>query len=324
LVQCALSRNFVAGTQGPNGNVGGGATLSSLDNCLVISNSDNVALHPYIYIGGGGTYACNLTNCLLAYNAAVTNGGGANNSTLVSCTVVANIAANGGGVFNCTNYNSILYYNAGGDYYPSTPPYLLNLCCTALAPTNGFRNITNAPLFVNLADGDFHLQSSSPCINSGDNAYITDPTDLDGNSRILGGTVDIGAYEYQTPVSEIPYAWLDQYGLPIVAGIDTSDLDGTGFTVYQDWVAGLNPTNPASVLVMKMPVVATNSTTGIKVTWQSVTGIPYFLQRSTNLVSQPFSIIQSNINGQANTTSYTDTTATNIGPYFYRVGVVAP
>jgi hypothetical protein len=309
LFGCALLQNV--------GRLGGGAYQCALNNCLIMSNTTTTVTG-----SGGGVYGCDLTNCILVDNIS-TNGGGAYQSTLVNCTVVANTSTRpGGGILSCSAANCIIYENNNGDFYANSSP--LNYCCIPPPAPSGLRNITNAPLFVNLAAGDYHLQSLSPCINSGDNAYVQTTTDLDGNPRIVGGTVDIGAYEYQTPVSMASYAWLQQYGLGITNGIDTADLDGTAFNIYQDWIAGLNPTNSASVLAMLTPV-ATNSTAGIKVSWKSIIGISYFLQRSTNLTSQPpFATIQTNIIGQTNTTSYIDTSATNGVPYFYRVGVFAP
>jgi hypothetical protein len=53
-----------------------------------------------------------------------------------------------------------------------------------------------------------------------------------------------------------------------------------------------------------------------------VTNRTYFLERATNLAAaSPFSLLTSNLVGQAGTTTYTDTNAFGPGPSFYRVGV---
>lgn len=55
------------------------------------------------------------------------------------------------------------------------------------------------PLFVNPDSFDFRLQPCSPLVNAGNNAFAAPGTDLAGLPRILGGTVDIGAYETALP-----------------------------------------------------------------------------------------------------------------------------
>ena len=87
---------------------------------------------------------------------------------------------------------------------------------------------------------------------------------------------------------------------------------------WQEWVAGTDPTDPLSRLTMLIP---SWSSSGITLSWQSVEGVTYFLQRSTLREGDSFSTIQGNITGQAGTTSYMDTNAVNQGHLFYRVGV---
>jgi hypothetical protein len=49
----------------------------------------------------------------------------------------------------------------------------------------------------------------------------------------------------------------------------------------------------------------------------------YFLERGTNVAGPPpiFTSLATNLLGQSGTTTFTDTTATNGGPFFYRVSV---
>ena len=65
------------------------------------------------------------------------------------------------------------------------------------------------PLFINeaqLIGLNLSLQAVSPCINSG-NTAVFGPIEFDfaGNPRLIGN-VDIGAFEYQTPLSNILFA----------------------------------------------------------------------------------------------------------------------
>ena len=62
--------------------------------------------------------------------------------------------------------------------------------------------------------------------------------------------------------------------------------------------------------------------TNVTVSWQSVAGVNYFLERSTDLsASPPFTLLSPNLPGQPGTTSFTDTNAAAAPRLFYRVGV---
>jgi hypothetical protein len=55
--------------------------------------------------------------------------------------------------------------------------------------------------FYDWTDGDYHLLPDSPCVNAGDPNYTAeaDEMDLDGNPRMIGGRIDMGAYEAPPP-----------------------------------------------------------------------------------------------------------------------------
>ncbi len=65
------------------------------------------------------------------------------------------------------------------------------------ATGQGASSLTADPLLADPASGDYHLTATSPALDAGNPAYLPAPgeTDLDGDPRLAGPAVDIGADE---------------------------------------------------------------------------------------------------------------------------------
>lgn len=192
-----------------------GTEEMKISNCSFIRN--------ICYFAGGGiaSYIPNLEveNSLFSNGFAEIDGGGAiytalgSNLTVRNCTFTENDVDEGeGSVFyfggTTLAYNSIFWRNGKGqrsafpDDFDPEDPFNGNLedlvlsHCIYQDGWPGFNNIDADPLFIDVSSRNFNLLPSSPAINAGINSEVILPLDLAGNSRIVNGTVDIGAYEF--------------------------------------------------------------------------------------------------------------------------------
>jgi len=98
-------------------------------------------------------------------------------------------------VYCDSTYSSVPPVFADNDAYSASGTGLEGTCATE-AGENG--NISLDPLFVNMNRNNYTLQSTSPAINVGDNSAPDIPAkDLASKPRIVDGTIDMGAYEFQ-------------------------------------------------------------------------------------------------------------------------------
>ncbi|MBN1674759.1 MAG: hypothetical protein JXR37_27185 [Kiritimatiellae bacterium] len=186
---------------------GGGVEIMSggiVRDCLL---EGNVAIGSSIDQGGGGVYldTGRVLNCLISGNSAANSDGGgvlgnawwSGDAIVESCTIVGNAggmegnegvwSAGGLSIAGCVVWSNTVF---GVD-----PSNVWNSCVQDWSG-GGSGILTNDPLFVDAGAGDYRLRLASPCIDAGANAdWMQAACDLDGNPRVLNGTVDMGAYE---------------------------------------------------------------------------------------------------------------------------------
>jgi fibronectin type 3 domain-containing protein len=278
---CVFIRNSVAADGQSSHGYGGGlynsADTPNVTNCEFIANSST---H---YGGGLANYESSSTiaNCTFIANTAASNGGGLHNehgctTTTVNCSFAGNSALNGNALA-CSSWlspaipstievaNSILW--DGGNEIQNFDGSTITVGYSDIqSGWQGQGNIDADPCFVASGywdpngtpaddsddywvDGDYRLTADSPCIDTGDPNYSAGPneTDLDGNPRVCGGCIDMGAYELQDPTS----------GPPAPSGVSASD--GTycgsvrvswdlvsGATAYEVWRSASDDSGSAS------------------------------------------------------------------------------
>jgi hypothetical protein len=276
LINCVLTQNTAKSWGG--GMLNYEACNPMLINCVF---SDNTA-------GYGGGMACyyssspTLVNCLLSHNAANYGGGMANyngsNAKLTNCTISGNLAGTSGGgmmVYDSapTVTSCIFWGNTPKAIYLQTASVSVTYS-DVRGGWVGTGNINADPLFIDAANGDYHLLRASPCFDAGSNMAvppdITDldgdgdiaerlPFDLDGNPRFIDalhtpdtglGTppiVDMGAYEFPyfnlAPVADagqnrMVSVRIDGTAELTLDGSNSYDEDDDELTYKWSWVIG--------------------------------------------------------------------------------------
>jgi hypothetical protein len=122
--------------------------------------------------------------------------------------------------------------------------------------------------------------------------------------------------------NNVPQWWLAHYGLTNLNVDALRDVDHDGMLTWEEWVAGCDPTNKASVFRFASAGGAPGQ--GNVIRWPSISNRFYGLTRSTNLVlgTNGFLVLPgaSNMPATPAMNSYTDDVQ-GVGPYFYRINV---
>ena len=203
------------------GNVGGAVLISNTSpaflNCYFKNNNSNQG-GAVLSTNGNATF----TNCIFQGNTALAGGACTlsssfrqTNTTFTNCTFTDNMAGQGSVLYYSTNpnqytpnvilVNSIIFGTQGNNaIYNNTNGATTTISYSSLEVgiasytyTDGGNNIiTSSSPYVSATD--LHLFAGSQAIDAGNNVAVSTANDLDNKPRIVGSSVDMGAYEFQS------------------------------------------------------------------------------------------------------------------------------
>jgi len=120
----------------------------------------------------------------------------------------------------------------------------------------------------------------------------------------------------------LPDGWEQRYGLSATNAADALwDNDGDGLSNLAEYRAGTNPTNALSYL--RIESISLGGTNGVQMTWGSSSNRLYSVQRASVLSAGggTFTNLAEHLLSTPPENTFFDLTATNTGPYFYRLKV---
>ncbi|HXI69496.1 MAG TPA: S8 family serine peptidase [Verrucomicrobiae bacterium] len=122
-----------------------------------------------------------------------------------------------------------------------------------------------------------------------------------------------------TDTNGLPDWWELQYFGHLTGTGPNADPDQDGLGNLSEWLAGTNPTNAASGL--RLFVSSAGNSNGVVLSWPSVAGRTYRLERATNLLTGFHSTVRTNVTATAPTNTETDAAILPGNARYYRVGV---
>ena len=181
---------------------------------ILFKVSNPIIINNQFLNGGGGLFFSGSSNPIIVNNVIDTHGIGigfqSDCNGLVLNNNVINNSTSGIDFRNNSNpiiANTIIWGNGEAFRFyefdnPNNPEISYSLVQDSVL-FQDFSNLGNNllntnPLFIDEGNSNYNLSSESPCINAGSTSFDEIPeTDLNGDSRISGDSIDIGAYEFQ-------------------------------------------------------------------------------------------------------------------------------